>query len=134
MKSTVYLRHECLIVATICDLSDILYFARQRSFENMLPDHQFKHTAQTRCLPIAAYCMCLYQTTPSCSTALGSSRAQDDSPMSLQASGQKAYAAKQGELENSLASYKYAQARWQGTDNGAYEAWMLGETFEPLEL
>ena len=56
----------------------------------------------------------------------------DDSSMCLQASGLKAYATKQGELADNLASYKYAQARWQGTDNGEYEAWMLGESFEPL--
>ena len=43
--------HECLNVATICDLSNFPKLARPCSFENLLPDHQVSSTA--RILPQA---------------------------------------------------------------------------------
>ena len=52
----------------------------------------------------------------------------------MQASGQKAYSSKSEELGSNLANYKHARARWEGTDNGAYEAWTLNENFEPLAI
>lgn len=50
--------------------------------------------------------------------------------------GQKAYATKPEELPSNLAAYKHAnlEVKWQGTDNGAYEEWILDRSFSQLKV
>lgn len=53
-------------------------------------------------------------------------------PVLLQAIGLKSYANKSDQLPADLAAYKYAKARWEGVDNGAYDKWILDRAFAPL--
>lgn len=51
----------------------------------------------------------------------------------MQASGLKSYANRPAELPADLAAFKHAKAKWEGTDNGAYEKWILQKEFSPLK-
>ena len=50
----------------------------------------------------------------------------------VQAQGMKAYAAASEGLPASLVAYKHAKAKWEGTDNGAYDTWVRDKSFLPL--
>ncbi|DBA92561.1 hypothetical protein WJX77_007472 [Trebouxia sp. C0004] len=49
------------------------------------------------------------------------------------ATGLKSYANRPAELPADLAAFKHAKAKWEGTDNGAYEKWILQKEFSPLK-
>ena len=52
--------------------------------------------------------------------------------LAAQVQGQKAYVTKSTEPPVNLAAYKHAKAKWDGTDNGAFEAWVHDTNFAPL--
>ncbi|KAL0044438.1 hypothetical protein WJX82_006692 [Trebouxia sp. C0006] len=49
------------------------------------------------------------------------------------ASGLEAYANRPAELPADLAAFEHAKAKWEGTDNGAYERWIMQKEFSPLK-
>lgn len=51
----------------------------------------------------------------------------------VQASGLEAYANRPAELPADLAAFEHAKAKWEGTDNGAYERWIMQKEFSPLK-
>jgi len=59
--------------------------------------------------------------------------AEIQSIYAVQASGLKSYANRPAELPADLAAFEHAKAKWEGTDNGAYEKWIMQKEFSPLK-
>lgn len=49
-----------------------------------------------------------------------------------QVQGQKAYVTESTEPPVDLAAYKHARAKWNGTDDGAFQAWLHDRNFAPV--
>ena len=50
----------------------------------------------------------------------------------VQVLGLKAYADCPAEMPDSLKPFKHAKDKWHGTDDGAYDTWVLNRPFQPL--
>ena len=52
--------------------------------------------------------------------------------LAAQVQGHQSYVTKSSEPPVDLAAYKYAKAKWEGTDNGAFQAWLHDRNFPQL--
>jgi len=75
----------------------------------------------------------LFRTSPALHAISWFTKRQICRVYAVQASGLKSYANRPAELPADLAAFKHAKAKWEGTDNGAYEKWIMQKEFSPLK-